>query len=152
MWRLLLIVAVMVVFIPCSLSATTHNCGGESANRQDTSIKKCISAVIQSDDSVGKIRNHACETVSLSLAIRNYLAALDGLDIAACPEDFTAAFTKHKQAWLNMLAITDKYPNFRGEMHILFDQLKNSNDAAAFNERLDKIWETWAQVEKSIRQ
>lgn len=50
-----------------------------------------------------------------------------------------------------MLEITNKYPELRGEMHNLFDQLEKGNDAAEFKRYLKQIWDTWAEIEKFIK-
>jgi hypothetical protein len=47
-----------------------------------------------------------------------------------------------------MIEITDEYPEWRGEMHVLFDSLNSSADSVPFNQKLDAIWNTWEEVEK----
>ncbi len=112
----------------------------------------CMKKIIAMDDSLGTIRNHACETVSLAETIRNYAASLQKLDFSSCPPSFATAFEKHRQAWLAMIPLAEKYPKLRGEMHDLFDQLKAGEDAAVFGPLLDAIWATWAEVELAMKQ
>lgn len=114
--------------------------------------KECIDSVIAIDDSLGKIRNHACERVSLSQSIRNYSAAIKKISYKDCPQSFKKAFEKHQQAWDAMVVVTDKYPQLRGEMHVLFKKLEEGNDAELFKPLLKEIWETWEEVEKAIKE
>lgn len=113
--------------------------------------KECITSIIAADDSLGKIRNHACENATLSMSIRNYVSGLKKLNFKNCPPGFEKAFDKHKKAWIAMLKITNKYPDMRGEMHELFDQLDKGNDAIEFKKYLKNIWDTWADIEKFIK-
>lgn len=123
--------------------------------QKDSSInfieKECITSIIAADDSLGKIRNHACENGTLSMSIRNYVSVLKKLNFKNCPPGFEKAFDKHKKAWVTMLKITNKYPDMRGEMHELFDQLEKGNDAIEFKKYLKQIWDTWTEIEKFIK-
>jgi hypothetical protein len=112
--------------------------------------KTCIEKVITLDEKLGKNRNHSCETISLSRAIRNYTTEIDKIDFSNCPENFSKAFKEHKNAWLKILKITDKYSELRGEMHQLFKLLEQGEDKEEFKSLLDSIWKTWEDVEKFI--
>ncbi len=106
----------------------------------------CIRQILAADDSLGRLRNHACETSSLSVSINEYLKALDALDFGGCPSDFTSAFRKHQGAWYDMLSVTDRYPHLRGEMHLLFKELESSEDADMFAAVLQRIGDSWSEV------
>ena len=121
---------------------------GEEVNLPESS---CIEKIIAADSQLGKIRNHACEKQSLSLTISEYIAALKKLDYSGCPEAFVKAFNRHQQAWLDMIPVTDKYPELRGEMHDLFDIIERASDAETFKIRLKGIWDTWAEVEAAMK-
>jgi hypothetical protein len=109
-----------------------------------------ISAIIAQDDSLGVVRNHACETIPLAQTIRDYTEALAGLDYSDCPENFTSAFASHRQAWEQLIPFAEQYPDLRGEMHDLFDQLEKGPDAERFKPLVERIWETWREVEKAM--
>ncbi|MBK8966699.1 MAG: hypothetical protein R3D58_16195 [Saprospiraceae bacterium] len=112
----------------------------------------CIQHLIALDDSLGRIRNHACETISLAQTIRNYTDGINKHDFRGCPPDFTKAFTRHLQAWNDMIPFVEKHAGLRGEMHVLFEQLEKGPDAATFIPLLRNIWDTWAAVEAAMKQ
>jgi hypothetical protein len=72
------------------------------------------------------------------------------LDFQGCPPDFTVAFEKHRQAWNDMIPLVKKYPDLRGEMHVLFDQLEKGEDAERFKLLLKNVWDTWGEVEEAM--
>ena len=112
--------------------------------------KNCIDKIIKIDDSLGKIRNHECEKISLSQTITNYANSLNNLDFNDCPQHFKIAFKNHEQAWRNMISLTNNYSEIRGEMHNLFNQIEASKDSATFKPLLKNIWDTWSVIEKEI--
>ena len=133
------------------LLLTACNSPNSSNSEQQTSPQTtCVEQVIAIDESLGKIRNHACENGSLSESILDYTKGMDQIDFKDCPTAFTKAFNKHKTAWKNMLQITDKYPDLRGEMHVLFDSLETTTDSSAFKIYLKDIWDTWGEVENAM--
>ena len=127
-----------------------------TVNRSDTALstalsgKRCMNRVIAIDDSLGRIRNVATENEPMSAVIRAYAAAMQEIDYRNCPEEFRAAFEKHRKAWLDMTAVTDQHQEMRGEMHALFDRIEASEDSVRFKVYLEKIWSTWAEVEKAM--
>lgn len=139
--------------LPVIIVMLGWSCGSkkreQSQNAQKTfENSECIESVLTIDDSIGRIRNHACETVSLSLAIEKYTREIRALNYENCPEGFIHAFRNHLTAWDDMIEITDDYPEWRGEMHVLFDSLNSSADSVPFNQKLEDIWNTWEEVEK----
>lgn len=122
----------------------------DSSNNAPTLGKACIEKIIAADEKVGKIRNHACEKISMSQTIKNYVDALRKLDFSDCPTNFTKAFEKHINAWEKMIDITNKYPDMRGEMHDLFDELEKGEDSETFKPLLKAIWDTWDDIEKTM--
>lgn len=114
--------------------------------------KPCMDQVIALDDSLGKVRNHACKTISLSETIRQYAAGMEKANYASCPPAFVTAFNKHREAWLAVLPVADKYPDLRGEMHDLFKKLETGKDADTFKPLVKAIWGTWAEVEQAVKE
>jgi len=108
----------------------------------------CVERVLAMDDTLGRQRNHACEQVSLSRAINDYVNGLREADFTDCPDNFKQAFDSHIRAWINIIQVTDKYPAVRGEMHDLFNQIAQSKGSTEFNAYLAEIWNTWDAVEK----
>ncbi len=130
-------------------------CGGSPTKEKALSpeeVKKaeksCIETVLRIDDSLGTIRNHACETVSLSQAVTNYTESLGKIDFRQCPAEFTEAFNIHKKAWINFKQVSDIYPALRGEMHDLFDTIEKSADSTEFKKQSKLIWDTWAKIDE----
>ena len=103
------------------------------------------------DDSLGRARNHACETISLSETIRQYARGIENIDYRDCPEAFSTAFNKHRKAWLALLPVTDRYPELRGEMHGLFKQLEAGEHAEQFKPLVKSVWDTWGEVEAAMK-
>ncbi len=106
----------------------------------------CIDEVISQDSYLGKMRNRASETISLSDAIYQYTGAISNLDFQDCPGDFVKAFKRHVSAWSDLLVVTDEYPTMRGEMHELFDRLQAGKHSKIFNPLLASVWDTWEEV------
>ena len=123
-----------------------------SPAQANTSTQDCMKRVIALDDSLGKLRNHACEKISLAETIRNYADGLQKIDFSNCPADFTAAFEKHRQAWLQLIPAVEKYPDLRGEMHDLFDGLEHGKDADAFKPLVKTVWDTWEEIETVMKE
>lgn len=126
---------------------STISCG--EINPSPAEEKDCIDRVIQIDDSLGKLRNHACEKISLSETIDNYTKGLESINYKNCPGSFISAFEDHKEAWLNIKSVTNNYPELRGEMHDLFRQLETGKDSLAFKQFQKAIWDTWTEIEKT---
>ena len=120
-------------------------------NTKSIKERTCIEKVISLDDSFGSVRNHACETVSLSEAIEQYVDNMNKLDFRSCPKTFTIAFKEHQKAWKDILTVTDNYTELRGEMHELFKIIENGRHANSFNPLLKFIWDTWTEVENSMK-
>lgn len=123
-----------------------------SCNRQkkgNNDPSECITQILRADDSLGKIRNHECETKTLTKTIKNYAGRLSSLDFSQCPDTFSKAFKGHIKAWNEMLVVVKSHDTLRGEMHDLFDQIAISKDSIIFKEKLNAIWSTWSEVEKS---
>ena len=140
-WKFLIVLIANIALI---------SCGNKKVQKElamHASAKECINYVIAMDDSLGTIRNYACEDQSLSETIDDYVHSLDNLSFSNCPPAFTAAFEEHKEAWVNTKEITDKYPELRGEMHDLFAIIESGPDSTAFNNLVAEIWSTWEQVE-----
>ncbi|MFD0962705.1 hypothetical protein [Pseudofulvibacter geojedonensis] len=113
--------------------------------------ENCIEVILKKDSELGSIRNHACEKISLSTTIDNYVTSLQALDYTNCSPEFSQAFTNHQKAWLASKQITNKHPELRGEMHDLFDTINKTSDSTEFKKLVKDIWDTWADVEKAAK-
>ena len=95
------------------------------------------------------MRNHASESAPLAEAVRAYARSLGAIDFSGCPAEFTEAFERHREAWLTSVELFEQYGELRGELHVLFDQIRESSPEA--RRRLENhekaIWGTWAEVE-----
>lgn len=129
--------------------ACQRKSGSISSDPQNVeqAFQECIQNILTKDDSLGAIRNHACEQISLSETINQYISSLRELNYNACPKEFTNAFYQHQEAWLRMVPLVDQYPDLRGEMHDLFDTIEDGKDGETFKPLLKDIWDTWGLVE-----
>lgn len=146
---LVIFIASAVLTISCN--STDRNRKKNVETNRSNQEKACMEKVIQLDDSLGEIRNHSSENISLSETITNYVNQLHKIEFENCPEDFTMAFSNHADAWLSIKPITDNYPEMRGELHEIFSQLENSKDSSEFNRLVKNIWATWEEVEGAMK-
>ena len=144
--RLTLISIILLLAVACKPEGEKKN---KVIEEDSNSGKACIEHIIAMDDSLGRKRNHDCEKVALSSSIQLYLDALNNLEDGSCPDNFNSAFSKHKDAWNNILVVTDNYPDIRGEMHVLFDEIAAGSDSILFDSLLKEIWNTWTEVENA---
>jgi hypothetical protein len=112
---------------------------------------KAVARILAADGVLGEARNHDCEGVSLETSVRRYVAGLDGLDFRSAPGDFAWAFARHRDAWEGAIPFFARYPDLRGELHALFDEIRHSSEKARLElERHEaEIRETWAEVKSS---
>ena len=140
-----------LIVLTISLMTCGEHDQSQSTDEQTISqYQTCIDRIMTTDDSLGAIRNRASERISLSETIQQYTDALGSLDFSDCPESFASGFEIHRQAWINMLVITNDYPDMRGEMHELFSLLEHGQDSARFHPLLKEIWDSWGDIEKAI--
>lgn len=108
-----------------------------------------IKRVYELDAVLAKQRDHLCEHEPLATSIRAYVLGLDNIDYSKCPDSFTAAYKKHRDAWNASIDFFEKHRKLRGEMHDLFDQIRKLG--AAERQELEThnraIMDTWKAVE-----
>lgn len=117
------------------------------------SADPAVSAVLAADAAAGRARNHAPETGPVAEAVRDYVAAMDAIELAATPPAFRVAFERHRDAWAALAPYLDRFPEERGEMHDVFDRLADPSrnpDAATFETLVAEVWATWDEVEASM--
>jgi hypothetical protein len=132
------------------LAACSSEAGKKQPKLMDPAMVglTCVERILLMDDSLGTVRNHACENISLSETINNYVSGMESLDYDGCSQLFSQAYKQHMDAWKAMIPVTNKHPEIRGEMHDLFDQLAASPDSAVFSRNLKRIQDSWALVEQ----
>ena len=133
------------------LSCNIPSGARHESDADSTSNELCIKHVVSFDDSLSSLRNHDCENMSMSESIYRYTSAIGSVSFEDCPDEFIRAYKRHQQAWLEMLRVTDKYTDMRGEMHQLFDSIQSGKDSTAIKERLRLIWSTWDEVKASAK-
>jgi hypothetical protein len=128
----------------------TEKKGAETELESTSDIKKvaCMESILKRDSELGGIRNHSSEQISLSKTIDNYTNSIKSLDYSNCPDKFTIAFHKHIEAWLDIKKVSDKYPELRGELHVIFSELEKNKDSLEFKSLEVKLLDTWKVVEK----
>ncbi|MEM8679224.1 MAG: hypothetical protein AAGF97_07735 [Planctomycetota bacterium] len=136
-WKRFMVVLLLASLAACQRTVQPGDPQAEAAAR-----------VLAADEALGTARNRGTETDSLTQVIEVYVAGIDALDFSGCPPAFTEAFRAHRDAWANGLPFFAKFPERRGEMHDLFDQIRETHP-----ERLQaieaEIWGTWDEVEKA---
>ena len=147
MWGDLLWMIYTLLFISL---VSTGSCKSRSESQIPLNSGSCIESVFNTDSILGINRNHDSETISLSEAITRYVDAFDSISFDDCPLVLKQSFSDHLEAWRNMLEVTDNYPNLRGEMHNLFDQLDAGQDSLRFRTLLAQVWSTWSGVESHL--
>lgn len=77
------------------------------------------------------------------------MAELDSIDFSECPIEFAKAFERHRDAWEGSIPFFERFGHLRGELHELFEQIRNIDEAteAALKAHENQIWGTWAEVE-----
>lgn len=136
-----------------------HSCNNGEANQkttvllspQEVAAKACVQRIIAYDEELGTIRNHACEKQSLSKTINEYVAALEAANFENCPSAFQSAFEQHIGAWKAMVTITDKYPDLRGEMHDLLEEIEETTDGKEMKALTKAVFDTWRVVENEMK-
>lgn len=132
--------------LPAGCSATGPPAPDESAARYHAAMQ----AVLERDEALGEVRNHASETAPVADAIRGYTASLERLDFSGTPEAFERAFRAHREAWEGTLPFFERYSDLRGELHDVFDAIQARDSTM---ERVVRpIWSTWGDVEAAVRQ
>lgn len=118
---------------------------------QDPTFAKVIRKVLEQDTRLGTVRNNASRTGPIALAVEDYVAGLDALDLEYCPEDFRLALRRHRDAWYESVAFLEQHAELRGELHDVFDAIRAKGEKPREGlERVEAgIWETWAGVEAS---
>jgi len=144
-YRLLFRIYTIVFLIAFSFAC---NNSSSETEKNDQTEKICMDNVIKQDSILAIVRNEATRSKSLSQTINEYTSGLDTVNLSSCPLEFTKAIKKHIKAWRALLTVTNKYADLRGEMHVLFEQIKRSADSSIFNEKEKLIWSTWEEVEK----
>lgn len=108
-----------------------------------------IHDVLSIDSELGIVRNEATRTRSLATAIGDYVASIDTVDFSGCPADFTEAFRAHRNAWEESIRFFERFPDLRGEMHELFEEIRSQS--IELRDDLERtevpIWDTWSEVE-----
>ena len=140
------IIIICLIFLSCNIQGVS-----QSKNSKDKLAEQCIEDIIARDDVLGSIRNRSCEEISLSETILNYVKEIEKMDFSYCPKYFKVAFTRHIQAWKDMIPVTDHFPTLRGEMHDLFEQIDRSDHGQAYKTVLSNIWSTWDEVEEAMK-
>lgn len=138
------------------LAACEPYLGAPGKPDDDTPVvswSEAIREALAEDSRLGRIRNQATVHQDLASVIGDYADAMDEIDCAACPVDFRDALRRHGRAWRDSIGFFRQFDDLRGEMHLLFDQIRAQGPAArqGLEEAERPIWETWREVEDVAR-
>ena len=128
-------------------------CAGTGApERQEPTHAEAIRVVIEQDNWLGTVRNHAPENAPIARAVEAYVAGLDALDLEHCPPDFRLALRRHRNAWHDSIAFFEQHAELRGELHDVFDAIraKGGTPRSGLEAVEAGIWGTWAEVEEAM--
>lgn len=143
----------------CGLGGWSGSCSGSQTNdpeiqgRQQADWVVAMEAVFAADSAMGARRNHAPETDSLAAAVETYVRDLETLDFSVCPPEFARAFAGHREAWRQSLPFWRRFPDLRGEMHDLIEEIRRQEpeQEAELDSVLKQIWDTWGEVEAAAQ-
>lgn len=118
------------------------------------SAADAVLRVYRIDRIIAKQRDHLPEKATLAIAVHNYVLGLDSIDYSDCSADFSAAFMKHRDAWNDSIPFFESHDDLHGEMHELFDQIKElDNDASReLEHHFKSIMDTWKEVETAAHE
>ena len=110
---------------------------------------QAMQRVLQADQKLGANRNTQCKTDSLGTTIENYVREMKQVNLDDCPPRFKTALLKHLDAWKQSIDFFNSHNQLRGEMHDLFNQIRQVDDSEAqqLKQAEDEIWSTWSEVE-----
>jgi len=140
---------ILLMIIGCADSASSEN---TTTQEKIPPTKSCMEKVLSIDQELIKIRNQNSKEITLSKTIFNYVHRLTKIDFDDCPIDLVKAFKKHQNAWLEIISVTDNYPDLRGEFNEIFNMLKNEKDKDLFNKKLEVITKTRAEIERVMNE
>ncbi len=141
---------IVLASIVALLGACTPSKTDSSATREQA---QAIRAALEADAAASAKRNQETKYISPSLAMTDYVVALDAIDLGATTPAFEAAFIAHRDAWNATIGPLRQRSSERGEMHDMFDRLTAPSDPMheTFQRLIDEVWATWADVEAAAR-
>lgn len=138
------------------LVGLTIGCGPSATERTRSEILQ----VLQADRDVSKKNIGALPTnagtTRTAAAIDVYLAAMEKLDLSACPADFRVAFRNHVQAWREAQTVIKQLPDglLEGLLMGAFNGVLGESDGGqgrmneALQQAQERIRSTYEEVEK----
>lgn len=114
--------------------------------------RAAIERVLRADAAAGSARNQGPRVSPPAEVVRRYADAIAALDMRDVPDDFQSAWRTHVEAWRATLPVLERHTHERDEMHALFARwLSDSSPIRAeFQPLHDRIWSTWAEVERAV--
>lgn len=104
--------------------------------------------VFKVDELISDLRNHLPEKTTIAIAVANYVRGLDKIDFSGCPPEFVGAFKKHRHAWAASVQFFAQFDDLRGEMHELFDRIRERKDDSSrqLERHFKAIMSTWEEL------
>ncbi|MCA9194895.1 MAG: hypothetical protein KDB03_24155 [Planctomycetales bacterium] len=120
-----------------------------ATGQQDSAARSAITLVLEIDRVLAHQRDRMSETVPLASAVEAYLVGLNAIDYSACPPAFVEAFAAHRKAWEQSIEFFKQHAVLRGEMHQLFDQIRQQSEEqkSQLDLHVTSIMDTWKRVE-----
>lgn len=124
-----------------------------SATRSEPALPtaEAVRAALDADAEAAEARNRRTRSAPAHVAVAEYVAALDAIDLSDAPPDFAGALRAHGDAWAALIEPLRLRADERGEMHDLFDRLTSPADPMheRFGLLIDDVWATWTPVEQA---
>ncbi len=119
---------------------------------QPSESRRSMLHVLEIDRVLAAQRNQMPQTLPPADAIDAYVTGLAAIDFTNCPQDFADAYEKHRQAWAAAIPLLKEHSQLRGELHHLFDQMRQLDPAVGeqLNSHLQSISDTWSDVETTL--
>jgi hypothetical protein len=119
-----------------------------TSTKERVAPREAIDRVLEMDALLSRQRNRLCQHQSLAAAVQAYVLGIDCLDFGPCPDRFSQAFRRHRDAWNDSIEFLRKHDSLRGEMHELFAQIERIDEAGRndLKRHADAISATWNEV------
>ncbi len=119
---------------------------------QPSAARRAMMQVMEIDRVLAAQRDEMPESLPVADAVASYVSGLAAINFDECPDDFTDAYRRHRQAWEESIPFLKEHPQLRGEMHGLFDEIRQMDKS--ISEQLDRhlqaIGESWSDVETAM--
>jgi hypothetical protein len=126
--------------------------GSPSTSDEHARYRAAIENVLEIDRVLSTQRDQMTFHESLENSVTAYVLGLETIDDSKCPRDFAQALEGHRRAWKNSIEFLRQHESLRGEMHDLFDQIREMDKSVAdeLDRHFNEIMESWNAVDSAV--